>query len=286
MSDNPSAPLLGRSKRPASRHSNLSDESHENTPLLSRSEDTIRYDGTEDDVDVTVASPATSSLRSLRDQGRTPPSEPTDKSRRRWPTVVAVTILGFAVLAIIAGAFFAPAIVEEYAKESLVIEPTNLSIHSFTSTGVTVRVQASFRMDASRVKNEAVRNIGRFGTYIASKVESKTSKMEVFLPEYGNILIGTAIVPGVVVSIRNGQTSAIDFYADLEPGDIEGIRLVANDWLEGRLERIRVLGKADVALQSGLVPLGSQTIAESFVFEGQYLYHSFAALYFGEKTLA
>ena len=252
--------------------------------MLSRSDDTPRYDSAEDDEGERIPSPAATSLRSLQSQHRG--SISFTKGGRRWPTVTAVAVLGFAVVGIILAAFFAPTVVEEYAKESLVIEPTNLSIHNFTSTGVTARVQANFKMDASRVKNNAIRNIGRFGTWIAREVESKESKVEVYLPEYGNILIGTAAVPRVVVDIRNGHNTAIDFLTALEPGDLDGIRRVANDWLEGRLDRVRVLGKANVGLKSGLFPLGSQTISESLVFEGQSLYRSFASLYLGEKFLA
>ena len=116
-------------------------------------------------------------------------------------------------------------------------------------------------------------------------MESESSKVEVYLPEYGNILVGTAAVPPVVVDIRNGHITAIDFLTDLEPGNIEGIRQVANDWLEGRLGQIRLLGKANVGLKSGIFPLGTQSITESLVFEGQSLYRSFASLYLGEKTL-
>jgi hypothetical protein len=189
-------------------------------------------------------------------------------------------------IAIIAGAFFAPAVVEEYAKEALVIEPTNLSIDSFTSTGVRARIQANFRMDASRVKNKDVRNIGRFGTWIARAVETKETNVEVYLPELGNILVGTAAIPPITVDIRNGHTTAIDFLSDLQPGDIERMRQVANDWLEGRLGTLRVLGKADVGLKSGLISLGTQSISESLEFEGQSLYRTFASFYLGEKSLA
>lgn len=263
---------------PASEPSNHDHdhESLEDTPLLARSDDTPRYDGAEDEA---IPSPAATSLQALQTPDRGSP-----KGARRWPTVVAVLGLGLAVIAVIIGAFFAPAAVEEYARESLVIEPTNLSIHNFTSTGVTARVQANFKMDASRVKNDGVRNVGRFVTWIAGEVETTESKVEVYLPEYGDILIGTAAVPRLVVEIRNGHTTAIDFLSDLEPGDLEGIRRVANDWLEGRLDNIRVLGKANVGLKSGLIPLGSQSITQSLVFEGQSLYHSFASLYLGEIT--
>ncbi|KAH6674519.1 hypothetical protein B0J14DRAFT_590155 [Halenospora varia] len=269
MSDNPSAPLLSNGDRPTSKHSHHSDESHEDTPLLSRSSDTPRYDGSDDQDEEHLPSPAAASLRSLQQNGHV--SSESNKSGRRWPTVVAVSVLGVLVVAIIIGAFFAPAIVEEYAKEALVIEPTKLSIASLTADGVSARVQANFRMDASRVKNKHVRNFGRFGTWIAREVESRSSAVSVYLPEYGNILIGTARVPPVVVDIRNGHTTAIDFISDLVAGDIEGIRQVANDWLEGRLDTVRVIGKADVGLKSGLISLGTQSISESLVFEGDDL---------------
>lgn len=286
MSDNPSSPLLRGSERPASdsNRSHHTNEYPENTPLLSRADNDSRYDGVDDEDDAElVPSPAATSLRSLQNSH---PASNFKKPGRRWPTIVAVTILGIIVLAIITGAFFAPAVVEEYAKQSLVVEPTNLSINSFTATGVTARIQAIFRMDASRVGNKHVRNIGRFGTWLAREVETNPSTVSVYLPEYGNILIGTAAIPRIAVDIRNGHGTAIDFLTDLEPGDVEGIRRVANDWLDGRLNNIRVVGKADVGLKSGLISLGTQTIAESLIFEGQSLYHSFASLYFGEKSIA
>ncbi|TAQ91444.1 hypothetical protein B7494_g239 [Chlorociboria aeruginascens] len=255
------------SSRPTSRDSNASHhEGHESTPLLSRVDDGPRYDGTEEDNNDIIPSPAATSLRDIQTNGVTPTRS--TKGGHRWPTIVAICTLGIVVLAIIIGVFFAPAIVEEYAKEALVIEPTNLSIDSFTPTGVRARIQANFRLDASRVHNKHVRNVGRFGTFLARNVESKESKIQVYLPEYDNILIGTATVPPVVVNIQNGHTTAIDFLADLVPGDVDGIRQVANDWLEGRLETVRILGKADVALKSGFISLGSQSISESFIFEG------------------
>ena len=282
MSDNPSSPLLGSTDRPTSKLSNQADDSHESSPLLSRSDHTPRYDGEENESRERIPSPATTSLQSLQN-GRG--STKSIKGVRRWPTIVAVGILGIVVVAIITGAFFMPAAAEEYAKEALVIEPTNLSIDSFTANGVVARVQATFKMDASRVKNKHVRNLGRVGTWVAKEVESQQAQVEVYLPEYGNVLIGTALVPRIVVNIRNGYITPIDFLTELEPGNMEGIRQVVNDWLEGRLGQIRVLGKANVGLKSGLIPLGSQTISESLVFEGQSLYRSFASLYFGEKSL-
>lgn len=274
------SPLLGSTDadRPKQSDSLRSRHSNEGTPLLSHSDDTPRYDGEDDQDRGRPYSPATASLRSLAEGGGK------SSSKRRWPTYFAIGILGTAVLVIIIGMFFAPAVVEEYAKQSLVIEPTNLSIDSITANGVKARIQANFRMDASRVHNRAIRSIGRFGTWIAKEVESKDSDVRVFLPEYGNVLVGTAAVPRVVVNIRNGVTTPIDFVTDLIPGEVDGLRQVANDWLQGRLDKLRLLGKADVALKSGWISLGSQSINQAFDFEGQSLYRSFAKLYLGEKT--
>jgi hypothetical protein len=281
MADNAeAAPLLGGSGRPSSRHSN---DSHENTPLLSQN-DTPGYSATDEEEErQRIDSPAATSLQSIHD-GQAPATEHT-KEGRRWPTLIAISILALLAIGIITGAFFVPAAVEEYAKQSLVIEPTNLSVHNFTSTGVTVRVQAIFKVDASRVKNDAVRKIGRLGTWIAREVETTPSTVEVYLPEYGNVLLGTATVPRIAVDIRDGHHTALDFPAVLEPGKAEDIRRIANDWLEGRLDKIRIMGKTSVDLKSGIFPLGTQTIAESLVFEGQSLYRSFASLYFGKKSL-
>lgn len=275
------APLLGNSERPASRHSN---ESHENTPLLSRADDAPRYDTTEDDDDRhRYSSPAATSLQSI--QNRRAPSVKSTKGGRRLPTFIAIGILALFAIGIITGAFFVPAAAEEYAKQSLIIEPTNLSVQNFTSTGVTAKVEAIFKMDASRVKNDAVRKFGRFGTWIARKVETQPSTVEVYLPEYGNILLGTVALPRIAVDIRDGHDTALNFYAVLEPGKGEDIRIIINDWLLGRLDQIRVMGKADVGLKSGIFHLGTQTIAASLVLEGQSAYRSFASLYFGQKSL-
>lgn len=273
------APLLGGSERRTSRHSN---DSHENTPLLSRN-DTPRYDTVEDDEDrERIPSPAATSLRSIQD-GQTLTAK--SKDNRRWPTYVAMSVLALLAIGIITGAFFVPAAVEEYAKQSLVIEPTNLSIHNFTSTGVTARVQAKFKMDGSRVHNDAVRKFGRFSTWVAREVETKPSTVEVYLPEYGNVLLGKASIPRIAVDVRDGHDTFLDFLAVLEPGSAEDIRRLSNDFLEGRLDKVRIMGKAHVDLKSGIFPLGTQTIVESMMFEGQSLYRPFASLFFGQKSL-
>lgn len=281
MSDNPKSPLLGEGsaeeptpRSPASKHSNTSvksknsqhsnrsQHSDESTPLLSRDIDHPSH-GDADRYEER-SSRAASSLKSLQNGflGRK------GKRLTRWTTVFAVTLLLLIVVVILGLGFAAPAVVEEYAKEAIVFEPTNLSIDSFTSTGVRARIQGDFTLDASRVHRKSVRDLGRAGTWIAKAVESKPSKVEVVLPEYGNVLMGTANVPPIVVDIRNGHTNHLDFLTDLNAGDVDGIRQIAMDWLHGKINRLSVKGTTDVSLKSGIFPLGTQSLSENMVFMG------------------
>ncbi|KAL9134194.1 MAG: hypothetical protein Q9175_004620 [Cornicularia normoerica] len=279
MSDNPTSPLLGeagaeqsRSERPPSQKSKASTRSNtkqskhseESTPLLSQDANHRNYGDAPGQDEYPSA--AASSLRSLQDGG---PSK--GKSSRRWPTIIALTILGLVVTVILCLGFAAPEIVEEYAREAMVFEPTHLSIDSFTSTGVRARIRGDFTLDGSRVQKKPVRDLGRAGTWIARAVESKRSKANVFLPEYGDLLLGTADVPPIVVDIRDGHTTHLDFLSDLTAGDLDGIRRMANDWLEGKIGDLSVRGVADIALKSGIFGLGTQSLAETITFKGHEL---------------
>lgn len=286
MADNATSPLLGaeqsessRSGRPASQRSKASKrsqqspnstQSEESTPLLSRNVDHRNYGN--EPTDDRPASPATSSLRSFQDG-----SQRKKTPKRKWPTIVSLTILTLVVIAILGLGFAAPAVVEEYAKEALVFEPTDLSIDSFTSTGVKARIKGDFTLDGSRVQKKPVRDLGRAGTWIARAVESRKSTVKVYLPEYDDLLLGTAEIPPLKVDIRDGHITHIDFKTDLEPGDLDGIRRIANDWLDGRLGQLRVQGEAEVGLKSGIFSLGTQSISQSLLFEGQSLYYPFCS---------
>ena len=160
---------------------------------------------------------------------------------------------------------------EEYAREALVFEPNNLSLDSITATGVRARVQGTFVLDASRVQKKPVRDLGRAGTWIAREVESGASELKVYLPQYDNVLVGIAKVPPIKVNIQDGHYNHIDFLTDLEPGDVEGVRRIANDWLDGRLESLQIEAVASLPLRSGLFKLGTQSVTQSMFFEGQSL---------------
>ncbi|EAS33059.3 uncharacterized protein CIMG_04083 [Coccidioides immitis RS] len=266
-----SAPLLARSASPSlSRHSSYSKKkstsdrngvASETTPLLSGE----HQRSSRDEDHRSIASSARS--------GQAVPGQQVDKKARRvrWPIVISLASLCLAVIAILVLGFAAPATVEEYAKEAAIVEPVGISIAAFTSSGVRTRIQASFSLDSSRVKKPIVRNIGRLTTWFGKEVESGESDIQVYLPEYGNILLGTATIPPIKVNIQDGHKNSIDFLADLKAGDVDGIRGVANDWLEGRLGHLRIKGVASVPLRSGLLQLGFQHISETFVLQDQDL---------------
>lgn len=189
------------------------------------------------------------------------------QKRKRWPTIIALSILCVAVAVACVG-FALPSAIEEYAKEAVVFEPTNLSIDSLTSLGIRTRIQGTFYLDAPRVHNKATRDLGRFGTWIAREVESGEAIVKVYLPEYDNVLLGTATLPPLKVNIRNQHYNHVDVLADLEPGDVDGIRRVAKDFMDGKLKAVTAKAVAAVPVRSGLINLGDQTVAQYLKFEG------------------
>ncbi|KAB8621896.1 hypothetical protein FH972_026007 [Carpinus fangiana] len=156
--------------------------------------------------------------------------------------------------------FFAPEVVRDYAQQAAIFEPSSLSIDSFTSTGIVARVQGDFVLDASRVKKQSTRNIGRVATWIARGVETKPADVTVTLPQYDDLVLGMAHVPPIVVSIVNGRHSRVDILSELTPGPVDGIRRMANEFIEGRLGDVLIAANAEVALKSGLLSFGTQTI--------------------------
>ena len=205
-----------------------------------------------------VLSPRPASLQSAASQ----------KKHTRAPTVIALSLLSVVIVAILCLGFAVPQIVEEYAKEALVVEPDRLSIDSFTATGVRARVQATFYLDASRVRRKSIRDLGRLSTWIAKEVVGGPSHLEVTLPEYDDVLLGTAEIPPVKVNIRNQHENHVNFLTDLKPGNLDGIRTVAKDWLDGKLKSIDLEAIADVTLKSGIFSLGQQSIRQDLRFAG------------------
>ncbi|KAE8323386.1 hypothetical protein BDV39DRAFT_182418 [Aspergillus sergii] len=274
MAEEASRPLLNKGSRPSSRPSSPIDKrqssdsspappfelSSESTPLLlSREEDLATYGG----VAPRRSSAASEDLLITNDSKK-------PRGRVRWP-IFCVLLSLIAIITILIFAFVAPAVVKQYAVDAAVFNPTNVSVESATADGIQARIQGDLVLDAGRIKKAPVRNLGRFVTWIGREVETGQSEVEVYLPEYGNVLVGTASLPSIRVNIQNGHVNHVNFLADLVAGDIPGIRAVAVDWLEGRLDRLRVQGKATLPLKSGILSLGEQTITDSVTFhEGDF----------------
>ncbi|OJD18871.1 hypothetical protein AJ78_01126 [Emergomyces pasteurianus Ep9510] len=245
---------IGSNGKPKATSYELSSES---TPLLAhRAGEGIRYLEGRDVLDLPSHPPS--------------PNPSSKKQGKSWiarPSSIALLSLILAIIAVLGLGFASPTVVKQYAERASVFKAADVSIDSFTTDGVQARVQGSFVLDASRVSMKSVRDLGRLGTWIAREIQSDETEVQLYLPEYGNVLLGTATIPPIRVNIRNGHTNAIDFVTDLKVGDMAGIRVVANDWLQGRLGQLRVRGVASVRLRSGILYLGTQSISESLVFQ-------------------
>ncbi|KAL4937550.1 hypothetical protein BDV06DRAFT_232533 [Aspergillus oleicola] len=266
MTDEGSRPLLGDHHDESSHHeapsinreSRSFEISSESTPLLHRRNDDLSaYGGIESP---RASSPA-SATASLDDDPKKP------RNRVGWTVVCGLFAIG-AMIVILVLAFIVPALAKQYVKEAAVFKPTNLSVESATSEGVKTRVQADVVLDANRVRSAPVKNIGRFVTWIGSEVETGESHVDVYLPEYGNALVGSATLPPIKISIRNSHVNHLDFEADLVAGKVEGLHSIAVDWLEGRLEHLLLQGKATLHLKSGLLSLGEQSLVDSITYKG------------------
>ncbi|KAK7948333.1 uncharacterized protein PG986_009219 [Apiospora aurea] len=257
MASGETSPLL--SAAAAAKGKSPGNTSGETTPLLSSTSDTPRYDGDNDEPENEVAS-----IRSQLSDG-----SHRKTATRRWPSFIAMAVLGLSVIAIIALAYIVPDAVQEYAKQAAVVEPTSLSLESITADGLRARIQATFRLDGARVANGHVRRVGKAATWVASQIGTEETTIVVTLPDYKDLLLGTATLPPLVIHLKDGEVTDFDFVTDIVPGNVDGIRSIANEWLEGRLGSVRLEGKADLALKSGLLPLGTHSVAESLVFEAK-----------------
>lgn len=161
------------------------------------------------------------------------------------------------VLALIFG-FATPSAVEQYVKEAMQFEADNVSIENFTDTGIQARIQGTVWLDASQVHSKPTRDLGRFATFIAKEIELGETLVKVYLPGYDDAYLGSAMMPSTKINIRNGHYNWIDKIVSLEPGSPDGIRRVAQDFMDHKLKELRVKAVVDVPVKSGLVSLRQQ----------------------------
>lgn len=264
-------PRTRSSPAPQTPQPDEDDRANESAPLLSsdHNDDSVDYDTIEQD-----------------EGSSSPPASPAkSKKKIRWPSLIAIIILAGLVVAVIVVGFLVPPAVQKYVENAVVLEPTGLSIEALTPDGVRARIQANFRMDGSRVADENARKIGKFATGIMRQLGTEETTLKVFVPQYGDAMLGSVVVPPITLSLVDGHNTVMDFVTNLNPGDSESLRTIVNEWLEGKLDKLKLTGSTDISLKSGFLPLGTHNVVESFVVEGQSLYRSFAAAYFGEKTI-
>lgn len=182
--------------------------------------------------------------------------------------MITLALLCTSIIAVLSVGIFGPSAAARYAREAVVLDVSNLSVESFTDRGVRARIRATVTIDASRVKNGALRTFGVMGTWLARKVSTEESKVYIYLPDYGEGILGTATAPATVLDIRNGQITSIDFVSEVETGSLDVFRRVTNDYLNGGLGMVRVRGETNLALKSGLFSLGTQRISEEMTFKG------------------
>ncbi|KAK3490834.1 uncharacterized protein B0T23DRAFT_396919 [Neurospora hispaniola] len=262
------SPLLAAStsSRDTKTLADLTDGALESTPLLSTSNTTPRYDGRDNPDRASLVSAGAS-----HSGDGVPPARSTTKSTR-WPSIIAALLLMGLATSIAIGAFFVPAAVEKYAKEAIVIEPTNLALESITTDGVRARIQANFRLDAQRVKNVHIRRVGQFTTWLAKELATEETRVKVYWIDHDNMLLGTAGLPPLTIAIANGHNTELDIVADLAPGDADTIRTIANQFLGGKMDTIRVRGITEITVKTRFnIPLGTHAVSETMEFEGKEL---------------
>ena len=233
----------------------------EQTPLLLSSHDDEPVDQSQPHHECSASASLLQSLsrtNSHSNSGKPPP--------RRWPSLLALITLCIVAILIIVFAFLAPGVVEQYASQAVRFEPSSLSIVDFTPTGVRARVRGDFSVDARRVSAGAgVKTMGRLGTWVARQVETGETEVQVRLPQYDDAVAGTAKVPGVRVNLRDRSTTSVDFVGEAVPGEAEAWRRVAEDWVNGTLERLVVAGTVETPVKSGILNLGVQTVKKEMV---------------------
>ncbi|KAJ6785770.1 hypothetical protein PWT90_06615 [Aphanocladium album] len=191
------------------------------------------------------------------------------QSKRRWPSLVAMLLLGSLVIVTIVLGYLVPPAVQTYIEKAVVLEPTGLSLDSISFTGIRARVQGNFRMDATRVEDDTARRIGRIAMSIMRTVGAEQTHIKLYVPGYGDAMVGSAIVPPLDLNLVDGHNTFIDVVADLKLGDNASIKKIVNDWLTGKISELEVKTATALQLKSGMIPLGTHDIVESMVLEAK-----------------
>ena len=234
----------------------------ENSPLLA--EDERSDEGYHDDHSHPQTSAVSSLLRCIRT-----PKDGKRSCLKRWPSILALALLCIIGIVILLMGFVAPQVAKEYAQQAATFEPTRLSIDSYTDSGVVARVQGQFSMQPAKVHKQAVRNLGRFGAWVARYVEIGSTDVQVSLPGHDGIVLGTASVPSITLGLTSGRITPIDVLVNLYPGPQDGLRQVAKEWVDGQFDDYVAEARAEVPVRSGILHLGKQFISQTVSLPGK-----------------
>ncbi|KAK6517261.1 hypothetical protein TWF281_003921 [Arthrobotrys megalospora] len=253
-----------------------SDQTLADTPLLRTSDASIQEDDDCQEIDPqpTEQTPLilpTTNRR--RDNGSLVPSTRSDHERikrtQNSPRVLIITLvlLCFGTLSILFLGFMLPEAVQEYAKKAADVQLDSLSVDSFTKDGIRVRIRGQVVLDAERVKNVLLRNLGVLVGSMARKVKIGSSTALLYLPDYPEAVIGAASYPELVVNLQNEQPTNIDILCDLVPASLEGVKPAIDDYLSGKIHSLRVQVESDMPLTSGILPLGTHKVIQEIVLK-------------------
>ncbi|OAA71185.1 hypothetical protein ISF_01736 [Cordyceps fumosorosea ARSEF 2679] len=238
----------------------------ESEPLLSGDRDTTTTYGSQT---AAATSEAASDVPSSPSSSSAPPLKPQQKSKRRWPSLVAMVLLGSVFITVIVLGFLVPPAVQTYIEKAVVLEPTGLSLDSISFTGIRARVQGNFRMEPARVEDPTARRIGRIAMRVMRSVAAEQTHIKLYVPGYGDAMVGSAVVPPIDLNLIDGQNTFIDVVTDMKLGDNASIKKIVNDWLTGKISELEVKTATALQLKSGFIPLGTHDVVESMVLEAK-----------------
>lgn len=191
-------------------------------------------------------------------------------SRSKWTSwkLLALLALIASFTSILVLGFLVPTAAQRYAEEAPDVALEGISVESYTKEGVNVRVLGSVHFDAARVKNFDGRNVGRFAGRLLKTVRTGPSDIELFLPGYGEAVVGRVSIPPMAVDIRNGHTTALNFTALVQPVSTKIVSMVLSDALMNRLKVIKATAISKVHVKAGWLPLGNQKIVKMVILDG------------------
>lgn len=200
-------------------------------------------------------------------QETTSPSSLPPSKWKSWKLIALLALVATFASIMVLG-FMVPGAAQRYAEEAPDVTLEGVSVESYTKEGVNVRILGSVHFDATRVKNFDGRNVGRFAGRLLKTVKTGASDIEVFLPGYGETMVGKITVPSMAVDIRNGHTTRLNFTALVQPVSTKIVSMVLSDALMNRLKVIKATAIAKVHVKAGWFSLGKQKIVHTIVLDG------------------